>query len=79
VTSNNEKFDYVMITAKVTVSNAKVESGEVYPELAFAVDIWGTKTPSGYSVIGGTDYGFDGSLNRSFRKSSKAVTVLRKS
>jgi len=40
VTSNNEKFDYVMITAKVTVSNAKVESGEVYPELAFAVDIW---------------------------------------
>jgi len=78
VTSNNEKFDYVMITAKVTVSNAKVESGEVYPELAFAVDIWGTKTPSGYSVIGGTDYGFDCSLNRSFSEVVKGSDGLKK-
>jgi len=63
VTSNNEKFDYVMITAKVTVSNAKVESGEVYPELAF---------------VGGTDYGFDGSLNRSFSEVVKGSDGLKK-
>jgi len=38
----------------------------------------GTKTPSGYSVIGGTDYGFDGSLNRSFSEVVKGSDGLKK-
>ncbi|HOM02288.1 MAG TPA: stalk domain-containing protein [Acetivibrio sp.] len=68
VNSDASKFDYVLVTAKVTVSNGKIESDEVYPHLAFYRDIWGSKTTTGASVIGGTDYSFDGSLSENARK-----------
>lgn len=64
VDSDSDKFDYVMVTAEATVSNAKIESGEAYMQLPFYRNIWGSKTPTGDSIIGGTDYAFDGSLTR---------------
>jgi hypothetical protein len=60
--SNAVHFDFVMITAEVKVSNGKIESGEEFMYLPFARDIWGSKTSTGMSIIGGTDYGFEGSL-----------------
>ncbi|MDP4179879.1 MAG: stalk domain-containing protein [Bacillota bacterium] len=68
--SDSNKFDYVMITAEQSVSNAKLASGEAYLNLAFYREIWGSKTPSGDSVIGGTDFGFTDSL----KDSSEEVT-----
>ncbi|WP_265445926.1 copper amine oxidase N-terminal domain-containing protein [Acetivibrio straminisolvens] len=61
--SNASNFDYAMVTVKVTVSNAKVEYGEEFMNLPFYRRIWGTETPTGQYVIGGTDFGFEGSLS----------------
>ena len=71
VDSDTSQIEYVMATVKVTVSNGKIESGEAYMELPFYRSIWGSKTNNGVSIIGGTDFGFDGSLNRA---SQDAVT-----
>lgn len=61
------KFNYAMVTVEQTVSNAKIQSGDAYLRLPFYRDIFGSKTPSGSSIIGGTDYAFDGSLSDSSR------------
>ncbi len=60
--SDDAKFDYVIITCEQTVSNAKIASGEAYLSLPFYRSVFGSKTASGKSIIGGTDYGFDGSM-----------------
>ncbi|HEY9061191.1 MAG TPA: stalk domain-containing protein [Pseudobacteroides sp.] len=57
------KFDYAMVTVEQKVSNAKINSGDAYISSAFRRSIWGSKTPSGDGVIGGIDFGFDGSLD----------------
>jgi len=62
VTSDPNKIEYVSVTLAMTVSNAKITSGEAYLYLPFMREIWGSKTPSGDSIIGGTDYGFEESL-----------------
>lgn len=63
-------MEYVLVTVAATVSNAKIASGEAYQHLPFMLDIWGSKTPSGASIIGGTDYNFEGSL----QKAAEAVS-----
>ena len=62
--SDDYKFDYVMLTCELSVSNAEIESGTAYLNLPFYRDVWGSKTPLGYSIIGGTDYGFEGSMKK---------------
>jgi len=56
--------EYVLVTLAATVSNAKIESGEAYQYEPFMLDIRGSKTPSGDSIIGGTDFSFEGSLQK---------------
>lgn len=60
--SDDAKFDYVMVTCAQTVSNARIASGDAYLNLPFYRDVFGSKTSLGNSIIGGTDYGFDGSI-----------------
>lgn len=59
----DSKFDYALVTVEQKVSNAKISSGDAYISSAFRRNIWGSKTPSGAAIIGGTDFGFDGSLD----------------
>lgn len=69
--ADDYKFDYVMVTCETSVSNAKIESGTYYLGLPFYRDVWGSKTPSGHSIIGGTDYGFEGSMNDMLDEATK--------
>lgn len=62
-----DNLEYALVDILVEVSNAKLEQidgdGSAYLS-AWTRDIWGVKTPTGESIIGATDYGFDGSLER---------------
>ncbi len=71
VTSDKDKIEYAMVTLDMSVSNAKITSGDAYLYLPFMRDILGTQTPSGASIIGGTDYGFEGSLQRAAESVNK--------
>lgn len=65
-----DNLEYALVDILVEVSNAKLEQnsgdGSAYLS-AWARDIWGVKTATGESIIGATDYGFDGSLNNVIR------------
>jgi hypothetical protein len=74
-----DNLEYALVNILVEVSNAKLEQvdGEGYSYLtAWARDIWGVKTATGESVVGATDYGFDGSLKNAIREvcNSKKIT-----
>ncbi|MEK4511067.1 stalk domain-containing protein [Paenibacillus sp. FSL K6-2524] len=65
--ANDDKIDYVMVDLDLKVKNATFKKGAsslVALYLAqYTPEIWGVKTASGGSIIGGTDFGFDGSLS----------------
>jgi len=69
--ADDYEFDYVMVTCETSVSNAKIESGTYYLGLPFYRDVWGSKTPSGRSIIGGRDFGFNGSLKSMMEKATE--------
>ncbi|KNY26657.1 stalk domain-containing protein [Pseudobacteroides cellulosolvens] len=71
VTSDKDKIEYAMITLDMSVSNAKITSGDAYLHLPFMRYVSGSKTPSGASIIGGTDYGFEGSLKKAAENVNK--------
>ncbi|QUI25504.1 hypothetical protein HZI73_25830 [Vallitalea pronyensis] len=56
-------YSYVMLTLKIKASNVTYTGSEyrflsnIYPH------VWGSSTPQGNSIIGGTDYGFTKSFN----------------
>ncbi|MDP4267979.1 MAG: hypothetical protein Q8880_11160 [Bacteroidota bacterium] len=64
----NAKMDYVLVDLVWEAKNCKVISAaKDSPYLylsSFEPNIWGSETSSGLSIIGGTDYGFDGSISR---------------
>ncbi|GMQ57698.1 hypothetical protein AN1V17_20930 [Vallitalea sediminicola] len=63
--NDDTSIDYVMVTLKVDVSNATYKGKNEYAFLkSYLPDIWGTEAVNGNCIIGGTDYGFDGSLKR---------------
>jgi hypothetical protein len=65
-----DNVEYALVDIAVEVKNAELKerSGQGYAYLsAWARDIWGVKTPTGESIIGATDYGFDGSLDSAVR------------
>lgn len=68
----NDKMEYVMLTVDLKVNNAtltKKGTGDDYQFLTLIEPhIWGVQTASGNSIIGGTDYGFDGSLSSNIDK-----------
>jgi hypothetical protein len=70
-TDNEAKFDYALVTVEQRVSNAKISSEYAFISSAFRRDVWGSKTPSGYSVIGGNDSGFAGSLDEASDNATK--------
>lgn len=67
---DDPKVDYVMVDMNLKVKDAVIKAGSDQNEDGFAYlssfepNVWGVKTPSGKSIIGGTNYGFDGSLSR---------------
>lgn len=66
----DNKLAYKMLTVKVVVTDAKLTkgTGEGYMyESSLEPSIWGSMTGSGQYVIGGTTYGFDGSLSNAIR------------
>lgn len=71
---DDSKVNYVLVDMDLKVKNAQIKAGsdkdeDGYTYLStFTPDIWGVKTTSGNSIIGSTDYGFDGSLDRETTK-----------
>ena len=65
-----DNIEYALVDIAVEVKNAELKKvdgdGSAYLS-AWDRDIWGVKTPTGESIIGATDYGFDGSLNNAIR------------
>lgn len=63
---NNPLIDYVMVDMDLVVENATFKKGTNsigYMYLSdYQPDVWGIKTKSGNSLIGGRTFGFDGSL-----------------
>ncbi|WP_304942658.1 copper amine oxidase N-terminal domain-containing protein [Vallitalea guaymasensis] len=67
--NDDTSIDYVMVTLKVDVSNATYEGTRDYAFLiSYLPDIWGTEAKNGNCIIGGTHYGFDGSLKRNLEE-----------
>lgn len=66
---NDPEIEYVIVDLDLKVRDAIIKAGsdpdeDGYRFLAhFTPSIWGVETPSGSSIIGGTDYGFDGALD----------------
>lgn len=64
----NAQTEYMMLTVDLIVKNASyLKKGSEYDsEYLSSIEprIWGVKTAEGNSIIGGTDYGFEGSLDR---------------
>jgi len=61
-----DDINYVLVTVKVSVKNAKLvksKNKDEYISVYFEPRIWGSKTVDNEYIIGGTSYGFDGSLN----------------
>lgn len=62
-------MNYVLVDMHLKVKDAVIKPGSDENQLGYAYlssftpSVWGVKTPSGKSIIGGTDYGFDGSLD----------------
>ncbi len=80
-----DNLEYALVDILVEVSNAKLEQvdgeGDAYLS-AWERDIWGVKTATGESIIGATDYGFDGSLRNAIRdvcKSKKITPGMKES
>lgn len=66
--SSDSKVEYKLVRLKVSV-NAKVLSTKSAVYLStLEPNIWGSKAPSGKYVIGGTNYGFDSSLDKAISK-----------
>ncbi len=68
-----EDFNYLMLDLHLKTENAKFKNGSDslydYNYLdQYTPYVWGSKTATGDGVIGGTDYGFDGSLNSNLRE-----------
>ncbi len=78
---SNEKIDYVLVDLVWEAKNCKlISASKSYPYKylsSFAPDIWGSETASGHYIIGGTDYGFDGSISRNISEvtDSKKLNV----
>lgn len=63
VIEDDPHIEYMMLTIELNVSNATY-SGPKYTFLKqFKPEIWGSITPIESSIIGGRDFGFDGSLD----------------
>ncbi|MDP4267980.1 MAG: hypothetical protein Q8880_11165 [Bacteroidota bacterium] len=68
------KTDYVLVDLVWEAKNCKLISVEKSYDLqtkalnTFGPSIWGTETPSDNYIVGGTDYGFDGSLSTNIDK-----------
>ncbi|GMQ64261.1 copper amine oxidase N-terminal domain-containing protein [Vallitalea maricola] len=63
--NDDTSIDYVMVTLKVDVRNATYEGKKDSAFLiSYLPDIWGTEAKNGDCIIGGTYYGFDGSLKK---------------
>lgn len=62
----NAQVEYALVDVLWEVSDARLvqKTGEGYAFLGsgWALPLWGTKTPDNNAIIGGTDFGFDGSL-----------------
>lgn len=71
----NSKINYVLLDVNLKVKNAvfkKYNNGsddyDYHFLNSYRPSIWGVKTASGDSIIGGTDHGFDGSLSDNISK-----------
>lgn len=75
---DDDKVEYALVDVTYEVKNATLKKGSgdgwAYLNVGWDIDIWGIKTPAGDSIIGATDYGFDGSLSRAMDE----VTNLKK-
>lgn len=63
----DSKIEYKMVTVKFDAKNAKLTqvSGDGYMyQTELTPNIWGSTAADGQYIVGGTDYGFDGSLKR---------------
>jgi hypothetical protein len=80
---SDEDIEYMMITAKWEVNDAKLSSlPSEYNGSVSLSNLWspyfaGVKTTEGKSIIGSRDYGFDGNIRDKIREaaSSKKMTV----
>jgi hypothetical protein len=66
---DDPKIDYVSIDVDLKVENATFKKGaESYFDYkylqTYRPSVWGVRTKSGFKIIGGRDFGFDGSLGR---------------
>ena len=60
------QLEYVLVSLNIICKNVtptELEDPDIYYSNT-QPSIWGSETPTGRSVIGGTDYGFDGSISR---------------
>lgn len=64
----SEDTEFALVDIVYEVKNATIKKGTgqgyAYLSSAWDMNLWGVKTSSGMKIIGGTDYGFDGSLSR---------------
>lgn len=64
----SEDTEFALVDIVYEVKNATIKKGTgqgyAYLSTAWDMNLWGVKTSSGMKIIGGTDYGFDGSLSR---------------
>ncbi len=74
-----DNLEYALVDLLVEVKNAELKKGDGTGSAyltGWARSIWGVKTATGQSIIGATDYGFDGSLKDAIRAAcnSKKIT-----
>jgi hypothetical protein len=65
----DDKTEFALVDVKWEVKDAKIVSGteDMYLNVGWDLDIWGVKTADGASIVGATDYGFDGSFDSNLR------------
>ncbi len=62
VIEDDPHIEYMMLTIDLSVSNVTYSGPKFAFLKRFTPDVWGSKTPIESSIIGGRDFGFDGSL-----------------